>query len=89
METRCSRDEKIRAMLFEDGNNSNDDGEVDIILSNPESDYDSSSDNENVGGILADASNLKSCDSKESRSIAPITSSQGITGAQNVVRENS
>ena len=50
-----------------------DDGEVDMILSDPGSDYDSSSDGEDVEGFPADASTLKSRDDKESWSIAPIT----------------
>ena len=53
------------------------------------SDYDSSFDGKNVEDYPADASTLKSRNCKEIWSIAPITSSQGITGARNVVRENS
>ena len=59
-----------------------------MMLSDPESDYDSSFDGANVGGLPADASTLKSRDGKESWSIAPVTSSQGISSARNVVREN-
>ena len=98
MESRYLRDDEIRAMLFEDKNKcgesdesciSSDDGsEVDMMLSDPESDYDNSFDGEDVGGLSADASTLKLRDGKESWSIATITSSQGRTGARNVVREN-
>ena len=59
-----------------------------MMLSDPESDYNSSFDGADVGGFLADAYTLKSPDGKESWSIAPITSSQGISSARNVVREN-
>ena len=59
-----------------------------MMLSDPESDYDSSFDGVDVGGLPADASALKSRDGKESWSIAPITFSQGISSARNVVREN-
>ena len=93
------RDDKIRAVLSEDedesgGSNescisSDDDSEIDMILSDPESNYDSSSDGEDVGGLPADASTLKSRDVKESWSITPTTSSQVRTGARHVVCENS
>ena len=59
-----------------------------MMLSDPESDYDSSFDGVEVGDLPADASTPKSRDGKESWSIAPITSSQDITSARNVVREN-
>ena len=59
------------------------------MLSDPESDYDSSFNGVDVGGLSPDASTLKSRDGKESWSIAPINSSQGITSARNVVCENS
>ena len=59
-----------------------------MMLSDPESDYDSSFDGLDVGGLPADASTLKSRDGKESWSIAFITSSQDISSAMNVVREN-
>ena len=59
MERRCLRDDEVRAMVFEDEDKSgesdesyifsDDDGEVDIILSDPESDYHSSSYGENLG----------------------------------------
>ena len=70
MEKRCLIDNKIRAMLFEDEDESggsdesyipsDEDGKVDMRLSNPECDYYSSSDGKDVGGLPADASTLKS-----------------------------
>ena len=70
MKRTCLSDDKIKAMLFEDENESgesdesyipsNDDGEVNMTFSDPESDYDSSSDAEDVGGLPFDASTLKS-----------------------------
>ena len=99
MERTWLRNDEMRAMLLEDEDESggsdgsyipsDDDGEVNMILSDPESDYDSSSNGEDVVGLPADAATPKARDGKESRSIAPITSSQGRTGAKNVVCENS
>ena len=76
MERTCLRNDEIRAMLFEDEDESrgsdesyilsDDDGGVDTILSNPESGYHSSSDGEDVAGLPADAPTLKSRDGKES-----------------------
>ena len=60
-----------------------------MILSDPESNYDSSFDGEDVGGHPADACTLKSRNGKESWSIAPICSSQSRTSARKVVFENS
>ena len=60
-----------------------------MILSDPKSNHDSSSNDEYVGGLPADASTLKSRDFKESWSIAPVSSNQGRTGARNVICENS
>ena len=59
-----------------------------MIRSDPESDYESSFDGLDVGDLPADPSTRKSPDGKESWSIASITSSQSITSARNVVREN-
>ena len=59
-----------------------------MILSDLRSDYDISSNDENVQGLPADASTLKLRDVKESWSIASVSSSQGGTGARNVLREN-
>ena len=99
MKKTCLKNDKIRAMQFEDEDESRgsdesyipsvDDGEVDMILSDPESGYDSSSDGEDFGGFPADAPTLKSRDCKESWLIIPITSSLSRTGARNVVRESS
>ena len=58
------------------------------MLSDPENNYERSFDGVDVGGLPAEVSTLKSRDGKESWSIAPITSSQGITNARNVVRKN-
>ena len=58
------------------------------MLSDSESDYDSSFDGVDVGDLPANPCTLKSPHGKESWSIAPITTSQGITSAGNVVREN-
>ena len=70
---------------------SDDDGKIDVILSYTESNYDSSSDGEDVGGLPTDASTLKSCDGKECWSIALIISCQGGIGSgdRNLVCENS
>jgi len=89
--------EDIQAMLYEDEDEgsdesyvpSDDDGEIDMILSDPESDYDSSSDDEDVSGPPADASFLTSRDGRESWSTAPIASSQGRVSARNIVSEKS
>ena len=59
-----------------------------MMLSDPESDYNSSFDGVDVEDLPADPSTLKSRDGKESWSIAPITSSQSTISARNVVREN-
>ena len=53
-----------------------------MILSNPESDYDSRSDGEDARGLPADSSTLKSHDGKESWSMAPITSRMSLESGQ-------
>ena len=98
------RDSGMTAMLFEDEGEgersdasyipSDDDGEVDMILSDPESDFDINSDDEEIREVPAVASRpttatLKSRDGKEEWSTTPIASSQGRTSARNIFRENS
>ena len=60
-----------------------------MLLSNPESVYDSSFDGVDVGGLPVDTSILKSRVGKERWSIAPFPSSQGITSVRNAVLKNS
>ena len=88
-------------MLFEDEDKSDisdlsyvpsdDDGELDMILSDAESNCDSISDSEDNEDLtdVAFTATLTSRDGKESWSTSPINSSQGRTTARNIFRESS